>query len=231
MTTRRCLTTYSIVCITLILAFVLAAPAPAGGPPGGEAREYQMKYEVQRNGSPIGHYHFHVREGADSYSFEAKLDIDVTVFGFTVYELRHKRSEKWHSGQLVSLQGTSVYDDDERYKIHLKSNNRHSYRLTVNDTTQKLTGRVVSFSPRQPRDWDKARLISLKGDADAITKKDLGETTITVQGTDYNARHYRLAGDVVRDLWYDASGRLLKLSYKKDGDRIAFVRTALETGQ
>ena len=218
-------------CLVISLAISLTAPAFAGGPPDGNGKAYQLKYEVGRNGTPIGHYHFDIREQGNSYHFEARLDIEVSVLGFTVYGLEHKRSEHWRNDRLIALEGKSVYDDGKKYKISLHREGEARYHLRVNDSKQIIRDRVVSFSPRRPGNWDKARLITLKGEADAITKQKIGTTRITMNGTDYKATHYRMKGDVVRDLWYDASGRLLKLSYNRDGDTIAFLRTRITGAQ
>ena len=207
------------------------AGGPAPNPMPKNAEHYQFSYNIKRDGALIGSYHFDVRKGRDSYSFDAELAIDVSVFGFSVYELKHRRNEEWRNGKLVSLEGRSVYDGDERYNIKLERGTGQTYRLQVNGNTQHLKERVVSFSPRQPDNWKEAKLISLKGNADAVMKNKLESTQLTVNGKRHKAAHYRLEGDVIRDLWYDANGRLLKLSYKKDGATITFVRKRVAPGK
>ena len=221
---NRCVYTIYVFCIALILG---AGPALAGGPPQTGVQEYRLTYKVKRDGALIGSYAFDVREARDSYAFDARLEIDVSILGFSVYALKHKRSEEWRNGRLVSLEGRSIYDGDERYKIRLKHDTENSYRLKVNGDTQLLKGRIVSFSPRQPASWDQARLISLKGNADTVTRHKRGTRQLTINGKRYWAERYRLKGDIVRDLWYDDKKRLLKLSYKKDGATITFVRKSI----
>ena len=218
--------------IILFTAMIIPAEAVFGG---GKARtdshSYKLEYHVKRDGATIGTYRFNVHRDEQGQRFDAKLDIEVTIFGFTAYELRHRRSEQWRNGQLVKLEGKSVYNDDERYKIRLSRQGGQHYTLRVNGKTEKLDGTVVSFSPRLSGDWQKARLISLKGNADAVTKHKRGTERLTIGGKTYDAGHYRLKGDVVRDLWYDDKGRLLKLSYTKDGATIKFVRKAVIPGE
>jgi len=67
-------------------------------------------------------------------------------------------------------------------------------------------------------------LNTLDGSDMAIMVKDLGEEAVKVMGKDVMARHYAISGDLQRELWYDAGGRLVKVRFAaSDGTDIQYV--------
>ena len=53
----------------------------------------------------------------------------------------------------------------------------------------------------------------------------MGTETIDARGEAVEAEHYKLSGEIDRDLWFAPSGELLKLQYENDeGETFEFVR-------
>jgi hypothetical protein len=48
---------------------------------------------------------------------------------------------------------------------------------------------------------------------------------VSVEGKVQQADHFRITGDVERDLWYGADGYLLKAAFQRSGYPIEVVRT------
>ncbi len=49
------------------------------------------------------------------------------------------------------------------------------------------------------------------------------EETIKAGGAMVKARRYAVTGDLQRDLWFDASGKLLQFAFKNDGALVTFT--------
>ena len=53
----------------------------------------------------------------------------------------------------------------------------------------------------------------------------MGKETVKTETATVEADHYRLSGELDRDLWYDTAGRLVKVQYQTaDGDTFEFIR-------
>jgi hypothetical protein len=53
---------------------------------------------------------------------------------------------------------------------------------------------------------------------------DLGMETIQSQGKSIEAHHYRMSGELERELWYDPSNTLVQVRFKaKDDSTILYV--------
>jgi hypothetical protein len=58
-----------------------------------------------------------------------------------------------------------------------------------------------------------------------VHSTDLGAERIDAGGRAIEARHYRIAGDLDRDVWYDTDGYLVRLTLvADDGSTVVYVR-------
>ena len=57
-----------------------------------------------------------------------------------------------------------------------------------------------------------------------VKVKDVGMETITIRGEKIEAHHYSMTGQIKREIWYGADGRLEKMQFPgKDGSEILVV--------
>ena len=77
--------------------------------------------------------------------------------------------------------------------------------------------------------WDSAilrqqvLLNTLDGSQMRVASQDLEQETVKVGARDVSARHYRLTGELERDLWFDARNALVHVQFKgTDGSSIVY---------
>lgn len=181
------------------------------------------RYEVQRNGEPVGRHVVRFDERGDELVVESRFDLAIRRLGLVLYRFRYVSTEVWRDGCLVSLR--AEIDDDGRPAVIEAV--RNGDRLTVSGPAGRLSAEagmiptnhwyVGALSSRQV-------LNTLTGGIDNVAIVDRGQTMRRVNGSLRAARHYAYTGDLATEVWYDADGRWLGMSFAgKDGSTIDVV--------
>jgi hypothetical protein len=67
-------------------------------------------------------------------------------------------------------------------------------------------------------------LTPLTGKQMPVSVDNLGEEAIRAHGAETRALHYKVMGELQRELWYDRSGTLVQVKFKaKDASEILYV--------
>lgn len=191
--------------LALGLAFGLAPAVDAAAPPAAGT----LAFDVTRKGTDIGDHVFTFSGGAADFDVKVATDIAVRVplIRTKVYSYEQQSSERWRGGHLVHLVSTT--DNDGKAE---------AVDANVN---QLLPGSLWSA--------DTVRASKLFNTIDGTTMRvqvaDLGMDRIEAGGDSIDAHHFRIAGDLERDVWYDANGYLARLTLiADDGSTVTYVR-------
>lgn len=198
------------------LAPVRAAPNPGDG---------TLRYTVLRDGDPIGTHAFRFRKDGDAVEVAVTTDIAVKMAFITLYRFRHDAHETWRGGRLVGLK--SETDDDGTEHSLVVTAAGDGLQVVGDGDRRRVPKTIIPASLWNPdivRDGKSVVLNTLDGTTMKITVEDLGPETVTVENSPVEARHYAVKGDLERELWYDADGRLVKLRFEgDDGSDIQYV--------
>jgi hypothetical protein len=142
---------------------------------------------------------------------------------FLDFHYDHHREETWRAGHLERM----VADTDDDGSIHHIDliHNDASMILTLDGKVTEMPAEALPLSL-----WSKAILDRriLYGVSDAepyhVAIQALGTVVLARNGREEKAEHYRIAGDVERELWYGEDGLLLKTSFRRRGYPIEIVR-------
>lgn len=191
------------------------AEAPGGSP---------MVFDVLRDGDKIGEHRLVFEREDSTLKVSVETDMTVTFAFLTVFRYEHKRVERWRDGELESLAGMTN-DDGTEYEISIVRKEGH-YSRTVNGTEEELTGPVAVDSLWSKDRLSAGKLFSAASDKVYRVRSDLmGTETIDAKGGPVEAEHYKLSGELNRDLWFGPTGELLKIKYESDeGETFEFVR-------
>jgi hypothetical protein len=185
--------------LALTPAAFAAAPPPAG----------RLAFDVTRKGADIGDHVITFTGGAADFDVAVTTDIAVRVplIRTKVYSYEQQSSEQWRDGQLVHL--VSKTDNDGKAEA------------VDAGVDQILPGSLWSADTVQA-----TRLVNtIDGTIMRVHSTDLGAERIEAGGRAIEARHYRIAGDLDRDVWYDANGYLVRLTLvADDGSTVVYVR-------
>jgi hypothetical protein len=203
--------------LVLPCLFILFSP-----PAAAAAENLALAYAVLKDGEPIGHEAVHLARDGETAIVEVETDTRVKVL-FLDFHYHHRRTETWMAGKLERM----VADTDDDGSIHhIEAQSTGSNLAVVAD------GGAKEFPPDAlPLTlWGKAVLdrTTLYSIVDAepfhVTVTAMGRDFVRLKGRDVAASHYRMTGDVERELWYGEDGFLLKTTFERRGYPIEFVR-------
>jgi hypothetical protein len=205
----------------LLLGVVTAGPAAAGTQPVPRP----LVFEIAREGDVVGHHRISFRGEGDKLVVRSDLEIEVEMLSFTVYRYQQTREEVWRDGKLVAL-AAKADDDGTAHDIKGTAGPNGEIRMTSGKERWTLPPESVPASY-----WNQS-MVTQKGPlVDSLTGRvfpnrvvKLGQETVRAGGRDVLATHYRLEGKRPRDVWYDASGRWVKMrAVGRDGSVAEWV--------
>ena len=185
--------------LTLALA---AAGQAASPPPSGH-----LDFDVVRNGKDIGDHSYTFSGPPAQLQVQVRTDVHVKVplIRANLYTFTHQSTETWQDGHLAKLVATTD-DDGTPHSISLGSSQTLPASLWDVDTVKATS-----------------LLNTVDGSVMRIRVADLGVGTVV--GGSLSGHHYRISGDLQRDVWYDTNGLLAGLTMTaEDGSQVTYVR-------
>ncbi len=206
-----------------LIAAALAATVVVGNAGGALAADSDLSFTVLRDGSDIGSHEIRVSESAGKTMVDIETEVAVKLAFVTVYNFDHEGHEVWENGQLVSY--VSKTDDDGTKKSLNAKRDGDALAINGSSGNRRAEPAVVPASLWNMATISQNHLMNtLDGSNMDVTIKDMGEEAVNVKGKDVMAHHYAMTGELQRELWYDASGRLVKVRFAaSDGSDIQYV--------
>lgn len=191
--------------MALGLAVSLAAPVHALSIPSNGS----LNFDVVRKGKDIGDHSYKFSGQNDNFTVNVVTDIAVKVplIRTTAYSFNHKSVESWKGGQLQQI-SSSTNDDGEPHQ--LKTANKGALPASLWNDDIVRSGKLMN---------------TIDGKIMSVRAADLGTETVKTKRGNVSAHHYRLSGDLARDLWYDSEGNLAQVMFKADdGSTVMYIR-------
>ena len=176
-----------------------------------------LDFTVLKDGSPIGHHHIDLEQNGDKQIVSIKTDILVKVAFIPVYRFEHAGNEVWQNGKLISLH-SKTNDDGDRHTLAVSSNDNHLDVVGDNISTPVEAGIIPASLWNRDLVHQKVLLNTLTGKQMQVGVSDLGEDTVQSKNNPVKASHYKVTGDLQRELWYDATGTLIQVRFKAKDD-------------
>jgi hypothetical protein len=181
--------------------FILAqVPADAG--PAPTVDKTHLVFNLIREGSKIGSDVIDVDRQGGTTKVKCTTNISVKVLGIEAYRYEHTSIEIWKDSQLVAF--SSQTDDNGTKHI-----------VTAIPVSDKLTFKIDGERSDAPRGLVPATLWNTEfskrselfdaatGKRMAIKVVDLGEASLAWHGTARHTHHYKINGELDRELWFD----------------------------
>jgi hypothetical protein len=203
----------------LILATVMANPAFAGDP--APMSKTKRVFDVTRDGSKIGTDTIEIEQRGDATIVNCTTHISVTILSIEAYRLDHHSSETWKGEQLISF--TSKTDDHGTKHSVSATTSNEKIRFDIDGKASEVLQKIIPSNF-----WNKAFLATgqlfddTNGKLLSIKVSDLGGEPLTMHGVKYQTNHYRIEGDLKRDLWFDDNGLVRLKMPAPDGSKISF---------
>lgn len=187
------------------LAAVLAAPVNALSIPSNG----KLNFDVVRKGKDIGDhsYQFSGQRGAFTVKVATDIAVKVPLIRTTVYSFQHASLETWKGGKLQNI-SSKTNDDGEAHQLDTASKGVLPASLWNDDIVR--SGKLLN---------------TVDGKMMKVRVADLGMENVKTRRGAVSAHHFRLSGDLARDLWYDADGNLAQVAFKADdGSTVTYIR-------
>ena len=187
--------------LTLALSSALnAASIPSGG---------HLDFDVIRKGKDIGDHSYSLQgsEGALTVNVTTDIVVKIPLIRATAYSFQHKSVESWSGGKLSSVR-SATNDDGTPHQLSSPGKGMLPASLWNDDIVK--AGKLLN---------------TIDGSIMNVRVSDMGPENVTTRRGPVATHHYRLSGDLNRDLWYDAQGNLAHVSFTADdGSTVTYVR-------
>jgi Domain of unknown function (DUF6134) len=217
--------------LTWIVYALLLCPAAFGQAPQVRAEEIRA-FEILVNGKPAGTSTTRITEAEDGLT-NVCTDAVVTL-NYIVYTYRYEfhGQEVWQGNRLVSVEDHAVDGGTQ-----LATTARADLRGSVIETHGKgpVTGPVLSMTTSYWRAPEGQKGCALKlldadqGTVHAVRIDDITAEHIVIDSNQLECTHYRLSGDLVADLWFDAQHRLVRQQTTEEGHPVQLRITRITT--
>lgn len=189
----------------LVTAIGLATPVLASSPPSQGA----LRFDVIRKGKDIGELSYSFSGSAANYSVQVVTDIAVKIplIRVNAYAFKQNSVETWANGKMTSIR-SATDDDGDAHQISEKGRGLLPASLWNDDILKR-----------------RQLLNTIDGTVMSVRVIDLGVQNVPTRSGQLRAHHYRISGDLERDVWYDQNGDLAHVSFKADdGSTVTYLR-------
>jgi hypothetical protein len=195
-----------------VLAGAFAGPASAGDPPQGV-----FIYAISRDGTPVGQQRLEFVGDQGKLRVLSHTDLDVKIMGLSLYGFDQQVEEVRQGGLVLSL--ISEADDDGTNKKVSLSLSGNRLRGDYNGDDRNLDPHLATTLFWQKPAIGASQVIDpLRAKLRDINVTDLGPQTLDLPIGRTEAHHYKVVGEISRELWYDANGILVAGQLRaKDG--------------
>lgn len=204
-----------------ILAALVAVVCSASAAPA--IPNTPLVFAVIRDGSEIGTHELDFRNTDNGMQVDITTKVAVKVAFITAYRFEHEGHEIWQGDRLIHL-WSRTNDDGTKHVLEAVA---HGSQLQVIGDGKEAAANpdIIPASL-----WNVgilrggAILNTLDGSRMKVSVADLGPETINARGASVAARHYKISGELEREVWYDSQNTLVKIHFvAKDGTGIDYV--------
>ena len=191
----------------------VVAVAPAG----------TLTYDVLRQGDRIGTHVVSFERMGEELTVRTETNVEFTAYVVFDIDWTHQSVEIWGTGGLKEF--TSFTNEDGRKRqVHAQ---RDGDRLIVESTGghREFPADVLPGTLWHPETVHQHQLLDpIKGRLRKVTVTDGGTEQLEIEGRTVEAKHYRVRGDLRRDVWYDADGTVVKVEFPiSDGSEVTLL--------
>jgi hypothetical protein len=180
-----------------------------------------IDFRVYREGSPMGSHQIKLTRDGDKVTADIVIDLTVQLGPFTLFAYKHRNTEVWQKGRLVSLQ-TTTDDNGDKYEVRGQAT-REGFRVEGPEGTFIAPKDIMTTSYWQARTVEQAVLLDTQhGKLVHVKVTSLGDQTLRWGPHKVMARHYQVRGDLDLDIWYDDKGNWAKLFFTARGSDIEY---------
>jgi hypothetical protein len=184
----------------------------------------EIEFLALRHGRVVGGHRIRFARPGGRFVVRTDIEIAPDAPGAPVPRLVHHAEEVWVDGWLHAV--TSDTDDDGRlYRVRAERRDG-IFGGIANGVRFTVSGYIVPSSL-----WHRDTVASetlfdtVDGRVKLVRARLLGAQAVPGEGRTVTAKHYRLDGEIARELWYGPDCELVRVAFAaRDGSRITLER-------
>jgi hypothetical protein len=182
-----------------------------------------LRFDAYRGKSKIGAHSVSIAPDGARLKVTTKIDMDVSIAFFKLFEFKHDAVERWEDGRLVSVE-SSTNDDGDKIKVTGAATPQGFRVVGPSGPAIAPAETLTSNSLWNPAFVEQHLAINVQhGGVMGISVHPLGSDRVKAGGGERAATKYQLITPYLDGvLWYDAAGQWVKALYEKDGEKIEY---------
>ncbi|NDW46788.1 DUF6134 family protein [Ruegeria sp. PrR005] len=191
--------------LALLALFAAAAPALASSLPD----QGKLRFDVIRKGKDIGDHSYVFSGSPAHYSVQVatRIAVKVPLIQLNAYVFEQQSTETWAGGKMTAI-ASDTNDNGTPHQLSQPGQGLLPASLWNDDIVHS-----------------RKLLNTIDGKVMSVRVTDLGMQAVPSGKGEVNAHHFRISGDLERDVWYDDAGNLAHVSFKADdGSTVTYVR-------
>ncbi len=201
--------------IPLVNTAAQAVPVPKPG---------KIGFRLLRDKDVIGSHWLTFTQQDNLLTVAVSIDILVKFGPIPVYRYAHRATERWTGDRFDAIESTTNKDGT---KLWMRAERGPQGVKVEGSQTAAYIAPPMALPTTY---WNQAMLQgqvinSEDGQLFNVSAQAMAEENVRLaDGTRIRAQHWRLAGDLRLDLWYDAEGEWARLLFDKDGTTIVYEK-------
>lgn len=190
-----------------------------GGRRARAAEQSTLQFEVFRGQDSVGNHSIGFVRDGQRLQVETRTEVQLKLIGVPVYSYTHHGREQWQGPYLQSLE-TETNDDGKRYRVSGRRTDR-GFSVEGDAGSYVVSAGVIPGSYWNSDLVETNALIDVEtGELFEIVVEDRGLDIVRAAEEEVRARRFRVTGNRVVHLWYDASGLIVKMAFETRGEYI-----------
>ncbi len=183
----------------------------------------EIFFDVYRDGDKVGFHRVRFSGSGDNLTVRSDFELEIDFLFLTAFRYLYNSEGQWRQGRLESLTAT-VDDDGEDFAFGVF---RDGAQLRIAKAGETIT----TDSPLFPTTHWNAGVLgqtevlnTLTGLVNQVRIEPRARETVTTERGEIPATRYAYTGELETEVWYDDTGRWVKLRFDgRDGSSIEYL--------
>ncbi len=181
-----------------------------------------IAFQINQDGSKVGRHTVNFHKIGRNLHVDIEIDINIQVLFIPIYTYKHRNTEIWRDGKLLSIK-TETDDDGEKHWVRGKAE-EGVFKVSSSSGDFVAPATIIPTSYWSQITTAQSVLLDTQhGKLLDVTIKELDDTVLVTPSADISARHFVITGDLDLSLWYSQTGNWIKTAFQVGGAEFSYA--------
>ena len=181
-----------------------------------------IAFQINQDGSKVGRHIVKFHKIGRDLRVDIEIDINIKVLFIPIYTYKHRNTEIWRDGKLLSIK-TETDDDGEKHWVKGKAE-KGVFKVSSSSGDLVAPVTIIPTSYWSQKTTVQSVLLDTQhGKLLDVTITKLDDTMLVTPGVDIPARHFVVTGDLDLSLWYSQTGDWVKTAFQVGGAEFSYA--------